>query len=129
MAANSGNPVGQVSTFGSLCERFINEEMTTQRLSTRTFALPWFRNHIIAKWGDCPISEVKPLAVRQWLRQLPLRKKSKQHIRSLMKQVFKMAMLWEIIDIQQNPMSLVSMPHLMRTRLRSASSALPNFNP
>jgi hypothetical protein len=108
VAANPGHPGGQVHTFGTLCERFMAEEMTTQRLSTRTFALPWFRNHIIPKWADYPISDVKPFAVRQWLRELPLRKKSKQHIRSLMKQVCKMAMLWEIIDIQVNPMSLVS---------------------
>jgi integrase len=50
---------------------------------------------------------VKPLGVREWLKKLPLRRKSKQHIRGLMKQLFDWAMLWEIVPIKENPMKLV----------------------
>jgi len=54
------------------------------------------------------LDDVKPLKVEEWLKDLPLRKKSKQHIRDLMRQVFTWAMKWELLDMDVNPMKLVS---------------------
>jgi integrase len=108
LSINSDNVQAQVWTFNALCQRFIEEEMSGLKLSTRTFYRPWFKNHIVPTWGEFTIGEIKPFAVREWLNKLPLSKKSRQHIRDLMKQVFRMAMLWEILPYEQNPIELVA---------------------
>jgi len=93
-------------TFGAALARYVREEMP-DRISTRTHYMPWINNHIEPKWGRYLLTEVKPFLVQEWLKSLPLRKKSKQHIRSLMRQVFAWAMMWETLDLRINPMSLV----------------------
>jgi integrase len=93
-------------TFGAVLQRYVREQMP-ERISTRTHYLPWINNHIEPKWGDYLLANVKPFLVQEWLKSLPLRKKSKQHIRSIMRQVFTWAMMWELLDVRENPMSLV----------------------
>lgn len=106
LAINPENPKAQVVTLGAVMDRCIAEEMH-QRVSTRTFYLPWFNNHSHPRWGDNLIATLKPLAVRDWLNGLSLSRKSKQHIRGLMKQLFDWAMLWELIPTKENPMKVV----------------------
>jgi integrase len=93
-------------TFGAVLKRYVREQMPEHR-STRTHYVPWLNNYIEPKWGPYLLSEVRPFLVQEWLRFLPLRKKSKQHIRSLMKQIFTWAMMWELLDVQINPMAIV----------------------
>jgi len=79
-----------------------------ERISTRTHYRPWIHNHIKPKWGSYMLTEVEPFLVEEWLRSLQLSKKSKQHIRSLMRQAFTWAMKWKLIEVAVNPMRLVS---------------------
>jgi integrase len=53
------------------------------------------------------VDKVKPMAVEEWLRQMPLAPKSKANIRSLMYSIFKCAERWELIEMGKNPMALV----------------------
>ena len=48
-----------------------------------------------------------PFAIEHWLKGLDLTPKSKAHIRSLMSVIFNCAMRWGLVQLQQNPMSLV----------------------
>jgi integrase len=48
-----------------------------------------------------------PMAMEQWLRDLPLAPKSKTHVRGIMHLVFKCAEQWGIIEHGKNPVSLV----------------------
>jgi integrase len=59
---------------------------------------------------------MKPMAMEQWLRDLPLAPKSKVHIRSLMHLVMKCAERWGVIEIGKNPVALV--------RVKNASKRL-----
>jgi integrase len=93
-------------TFAAVLERYVREQMP-DRITTRTHYMPRIKNHIEPRWGSYLLTEVKPFLVQEWLRFLPLSKKSKQHIRSLMRQVFVWAMMWELLDLRENPMSLV----------------------
>lgn len=106
ISANAEAPQHRPISFGAVLDRYVEEEMQ-QRLSTRTHYAPWINNHIRPRWADYVITDVKPFAVREWLKGLALRKKSKQHIRSIMRQAFACAMMWELIEVQENPMSLV----------------------
>jgi len=45
--------------------------------------------------------------VEQWLKTLPLARKTRGRIHNLMRVLFNAAMRWEFIDIQENPIKLV----------------------
>ena len=71
-------------------------------------------NHIRPRWGESPLTQVKPLAVRDWLKAIldkkgkrPLANKTRGHIKGLMHRIFDCAMLWEYLPPDRNPMSLV----------------------
>jgi len=108
ITANAETPVERrpPETFGAVMNRYVREKMP-DRISTRTHYLPWIHNYIEPKWGSYALTAVKPFLVEEWLESLPLGKKSKHHIRSIMRQVFTWAMKWELLDLQLNPMSLV----------------------
>ena len=95
-----------VIRFGSLIDRYVAEELPS-RFSTRHSYLSYINNHIRPRWGGVPIGEVKPALVRTWLRGLPLAPRSKGHIRCLLHVLFDFAMLWELVELQRNPMELV----------------------
>jgi integrase len=51
--------------------------------------------------------DIKPLAVQEWLKQLKLSPKTKQNIKAAFHRMMELAMLWELIPAQRNPLSLV----------------------
>src|SRR5712692_2020301 len=106
--ANPDCPAARTVTFGAVLSRYRREELPTRK-STRTWYLPWLNNYIEPQWGAYPLSELarSPFAVEQWLNKLDLAPKSKAHIRSLMRVIFNCAMRWGLVELQQNPMSLV----------------------
>jgi integrase len=81
-----------------------------QRFSTRAAYCTYLGRYVKPKWAKYSISAVKPFAVRAWLKGLPLAPKSQTHIRNLMSVLFNCAMLWELIEVQANPMKLVKIP-------------------
>lgn len=90
--------------FGGVIARYEQEEMP-ERYSTRSGYLSSINNHIRPRWADTPIRAIRPMAVEDWLKGLPLAPKTKSHIRSLMHTIFQCAERWELID--RNPIKLV----------------------
>lgn len=109
LAANPDNPNGRLISFGALIDRYIAEEMP-QRFSTQAAYRTYLGRSIKPKWAKYSIAAVKPFAVRAWLKDLPLAPKSQAHIRNLMSVLFNCAMLWDLIEVQVNPMKLVKIP-------------------
>jgi integrase len=105
----------QAATFGALLDRYIEQELS-ERYSTRKSHLSNIRVHIRPRWGEYAVDRMKPMAMEQWLRELPLAPKSKTHVRGIMHLVFKCAERWGIIEIGKNPVSLV--------RVKNASKRL-----
>jgi integrase len=64
--------------------------------------------HIRPKWAKMPILEVRPYAVRAWLRGLKCGPCRQGHIQDLMRVIFRNAMLWEWMPQGENPMKLFS---------------------
>ena len=102
-----------VEKFEVVLERYIREEMP-KRFSTERSYLSYINSHIRPKWGERSLAEVKPLAVRDWLREIKDKKgrhalasKTRGHIKGLMHRIFDCAMLWEYLPPDRNPMSLV----------------------
>jgi integrase len=67
---------------------------------------------------DSKLEDVRPTLVQDWLRKLDISPKYKGHIRSLMYRLFDKAMLWELLDVQRNPMELVEVKGISKRRKR-----------
>src|SRR6266567_2549688 len=74
--------------------------------------------HIRPKWGDAHLKDVRPTLIQDWLRRLDLSPKYKGHIRSLMYRLFDKAMLWELLEVDRNPMDLVEVKGISKRKKR-----------
>ena len=94
-------------SFGLLVRRYMQEAMP-ERYSTRKSYESILKRHILPKWGEAPVAEVrKPFKVEQWLKELKHSPKTKSNIKGLLHRIFEYAMKWEVLEIQRNPMQLI----------------------
>ena len=107
-------------TFGALVDRYIEDErlLETKKLrpgercdhelsyGTVGSYLSVLKK-IRARWESIQLDRVKPVAVQEWLKSMDAAPKTKGHIKALMHRLFEKAMLWEMIEVQRNPMQLV----------------------
>jgi integrase len=113
-----------VPTMGVLINRFMEEERIADILkqqpgmttitdgisySTAAGYRSYIRNYIEPRWARIPLPAVKPLEIAHWLNSLELSPKTRGQIRALMHLLFERAMLWELIDVQRNPIGLVKL--------------------
>lgn len=82
-------------------------ELAELRHSTANAYRSYFTSRIKPRWGDYPLSKVKPFAMEQWLKGLDLAPRTKGHLHNLMRVLWNCAMRWELVDISENPMKLV----------------------
>src|ERR1700722_7990311 len=59
------------------------EKMPKRYSTSRSYEV-WLRNHIIPKWGEQFITELRPRPVERWLESLELAPKSRGHVRGLL---------------------------------------------
>jgi integrase len=109
-----------VQLFRHLIEKYEKEEMP-ERYSTSQSYQSMVRVHILPRWGNMPVAEVRPGAVKEWLLGLhtvprkpghathPLAPKTRGHIKGLMSVLFRYAMLHDYIPAAVNPMTLFPM--------------------
>jgi len=77
--------------------------------------------HIRPRWGDSKLEGVRPTLVQDWLRKQDISPNYKGHIRSLMYRLFDKAMLWELLDVQRNPMELIEVKGISKRKKRPSS--------
>jgi len=104
-------------TFGTVLDKFIADERLKEikayrpgdivddglKYSTTTGYLSVIKQHLRPKWGEVQLTDIKPLAVQEWLRQLNLSRKTKQNIKAVFHRMVELAMLWELTPAQRNP--------------------------
>lgn len=73
-------------------------------------------------WGEVPITKMKAAAIRPWMQAPPLAPLSQGHIRSIMYELFDLAMLWDYIAVERNSMELVTLREV--TKRVAASTIL-----
>ena len=115
LSTNPDAAVQRGVTFGALLDRYDAEEMPA-RYSTSTAYRSYIRTHIRPKWAGYALDEVKAFAVERWLKTLTLAPKSRNHIKTIMLNVFECAMRWEMVPFGRNPMSLVRVPGCSKRR-------------
>jgi integrase len=101
--------------FGSLCNRYMEQAMPT-RHSTRKSYMTLFNKHIMPRWKDTPLSEVRPMFFHEWLSKKQLAPSTKAKIKALGHRLFEKAMFWELIPMGRNPMALVEIQGSSRRR-------------
>jgi integrase len=93
----------------------------SERFSTRLACNDRLDEHVLPKWGDCPITDLEARPVELWLRGLkvsrqakvhrfrgqPLSPKTLVHIRGLISQLWKLAIWSGYVPRQENPMKFV----------------------
>ena len=85
----------------------MSSEVRELRHSTSNAYKSYLNNQIKPRWGDYPLSKVKPFAVEQWLKGLDLAPRTRGHLHNLMRVLLNCAMRWELTEIGENPMKLV----------------------
>jgi len=129
-------------TFGTLIDRFIREEHLVEirsqhpgstmqhdglQYSTACSYLSMLERHIRPRWGTQLTSQVRPWAVQQWLMELKAAPKYKGKIKALMHRLFEKAMLWEMIELARNPMTLVEIRGISKRRKKPFVLTIEQF--
>jgi len=104
---NSDHPQGHTVTIGMLVNRYLETELSELRHSTANAYRSYLNHQIRPRWGNFPISKVKPFPVEQWLKGLDLAPRTRGHLHNLMRVLWNCAMRWELTEIGENPMKLV----------------------
>ena len=120
---NDGVAAREPVLFCGVLDRFLLEQKQEQEAEQITHGtLASYRSmisqHILPKWGDMYLQDVRPALVQDWLRMLTLSPTYKGHIRSLMYRLFDRAMIWELIGVDRNPMDLVEVKGISKRRKR-----------
>jgi integrase len=96
-------------TVGQLVEHYTAKELTggrcTKSFSTIDGYQSYFKNWILPRWEGCPITDVKAVAVEDWLASLDLAPGSKAKARNMMSAIFNHAVRYEWLE--RNPITLV----------------------
>lgn len=91
----------------AIIDRYTKEILPELKFSTRAAYTHNLQNHIMTKWGDVPVIDIKAQGVDIWLKGLTLSPKSKVHLRGLLSLLIDKAIYWEYIPTGSNMMNLV----------------------
>jgi len=108
LRANINKNTGTPRTIGELVLHYRQKEMPedgSKSFSTRTAYDTYLRNWIVPAWGEHSLSDVRTVAVEDWLRTLPLANGSRAKIRNLMSTLFSHAIRHEWTE--KNPIRFV----------------------
>jgi integrase len=125
---NSDHFQGRTVTIGMLVNRYLETELQELRHSTANAYRSYLNNQIKPRWGDYPISKVKPFAVEQWLKGLDLAPRTKGHLHNLMRVLLNCAMRWELTEIGENPMKLVRVRGTSKRQREPMVLSVPQFH-
>jgi integrase len=81
-------------TIAELVTHYREKEMaetSNKSFSTRTAYEIYLRNWIVPKWGEYSLSDVRTVAVEDWLRSIKLANGSKAKIRNLLSALFELS--------------------------------------
>jgi integrase len=107
-ALNAGTLGGKVAaTLGTIIDRYMTEEFPALRHSTQTTNKSLIDLHVRPKWEEVRLADVTAIAVKQWLDKLPFGAASKVRTRNMISKLLDLAMLWEYIPVNRNPMELI----------------------
>jgi integrase len=114
LRANINKETWMPSTVEQLVTHYIERELPSKAHTTRAVYGSYIRTWVVPHWGVRSVSDVKTVAVEEWLKGLPLANGSKAKVRNVMHALFNHAMRHEWAE--KNPITLVRQS---ATRLRT----------
>lgn len=107
LRARINSEVRSPETVDALIAHYLKHELTSDRKAFATIDAHsgYIRNYVKPRWGVCKLSEVRTVAVEEWLQSLKLAPGSKTKIRNIMSAIFSHGIRNEWISF--NPMSKV----------------------
>ena len=93
------------STVEQLVTHYTARELPSKAHTTRAVYGSYIRTWVVPHWGVRSVSDVKTVAVEEWLKGLPLANGSKAKVRNVMHALFNHAMRHEWAE--KNPITLV----------------------
>jgi integrase len=93
------------STVEQLVTHYTERELPSKAHTTRAVYGSYIRTWVVPHWGARSVSDVKTVAVEEWLKGLPLANGSKAKVRNVMHALFNHAMRHEWTG--KNPITLV----------------------
>jgi integrase len=113
-----------VVTFSELAGRYTDEILPTLRPHTRKTNLGNLK-YLRDKFDDRRLDAIKPIEIQNWLNDLKTRKgkemsrQTRQHIRNLAHNMWRLAMMWDYVAMDINPISLIRVTKGTREKPRS----------
>jgi len=131
-AAPSSQPVPESpaakpgTTVNAIAARYESERLPS-RFSTARMYRSWLHNHILPKWGETQITDLKPREIELWLRSLSLSPKSKAHIRAMLRILVDYAMWCGVMNVSRNPIELVAVKGATKRTRQPRSLTVEEF--
>ena len=105
---NSDTLGGKISaTMNTIIDRYYAEEFPSLRYSTQSTNRSLIDLHILPKFGNSRPSEMSAILVKSWLDKCEFGPAQKARARNIISRLLDLAMLWEYIPVQRNPMQLI----------------------
>ncbi len=120
------DPSKAVPTVRRLVESYRVEKMP-KRYSTRRSYEAWLRNHVIPRFGTCPLSDVQARPAELWLESLSLTPRSRAAVRGLLRILWDYAMWRGDVPTQRNPMELVTIKGASKRTSKPRSLTVEEF--
>jgi len=105
LRANINKETWMPSTVEQLVTHYTARELPSKAHTTRAVYGSYIRTWVVPHWGVRSVSDVKTVAVEEWLKGLPLANGSKAKVRNVMHALFNHAMRHEWAE--KNPITLV----------------------
>ena len=105
LRANINKETWIPSTVEQLITHYTERELPSKAHTTRAVYGSYIRTWVLPHWGVRSVSDVKTVAVEEWLKGLPLANGSKAKVRNVMHALFNHAMRHEWAE--KNPITLV----------------------
>jgi integrase len=105
LRANINKETWMPSTVEQLVTHYTERELPSKAHTTRAVYGSYIRTWVVPHWGVRSVSDVKTVAVEEWLKGLPLANGSKAKVRNVMHALFNHAMRHEWAE--KNPITLV----------------------
>jgi integrase len=125
-AIEGSGPHKAVVTVKELIAQYRQEKMP-KRFSTRYGYEAWISNHVVPRWGECEITDVKARPVELWLKELTLAPKSRAHIRGVLSILWDFAMWAGHIPVERNPMALVTVKEVTKRQRKPRTLTVEEF--
>ncbi len=106
---------------------YFRQEKMPRRYSTRRGYETWLK-HILPRWGESPITALQARPVELWLESLSKAPKSKVHVRGLIRALWEHAMWRGDVQVQRNPMELVTIEGATKRMRQPRSLTVEEFH-